>query len=182
MNNSGKKFTSWGRVLMGGAAVVSLYLASIAIGRRDPGSDSTAQARASIHSAKPENAAPRAATGVSGPVLSILTADLQLDLLQPGKSQEVEVSVRNDGTAPLKLDSISLDAGCEVTRLPGKDISPGEAAAIGLRITATPETSGLIRTLKLHSNASGAPGTVTVRSTAASPVVSTTMVLIPQNH
>jgi hypothetical protein len=96
------------------------------------------------------------------PVLTILTEDVDLDTLPPGKPHDFQIKVRNSGEIPLQLGWVALDQGCEVTQMPSGKVYSGEVASIGIRLTPPAEEGAFNRRLKLHSNAPGEPPAVTV--------------------
>ena len=107
------------------------------------------------------------------PVLAVLNDEVALDSMLPSLPRDLQIKVQNKGDAPLQLGWLVLDTGCEVTRMPDRKLYPGETAAIGLRITAPAADGSFTRRLRIHSNAPGAPGSVTLRGTVAAGVAST---------
>jgi hypothetical protein len=97
------------------------------------------------------------------PALSLSQKEWKLEPLLQGKSQEIQIEVRNSGNAPLNIKWLALDAGCEVAALPSPSIAPGEASKISLRVNAPDESGEFSRTIHIHSDAPGEPGTVTIR-------------------
>jgi uncharacterized membrane protein len=97
------------------------------------------------------------------PEMTLQQKEWELKSVEKGKSQEIQIEVRNTGAAPLTIGWLGLDAGCEVTSLPIKAIPSGEAAKIGVRVTPPDEGGEFSLTIQIHSNAPGEPGTVTVR-------------------
>jgi|GEM_PF-3716165 len=103
----------------------------------------------------------------TGPVLFVVDPRITIDDLQPGVPREFLIRVRNDGTQPLKLGWLALDADCEVTQRPDNTLEPGESSAIGFQITPPSQSTEFTRTLKIHSTAPGDPGIVTIHGKAA---------------
>lgn len=98
------------------------------------------------------------------PKLKVLTPEIIVTGLPEAESRDVTIKVLNTGAAPLKLGWLAVDAGCEVISLPERAYYPGEAAAIGLRVTTSEQASP--RRVKIHSNSPGGPAEVTLRVTA----------------
>lgn len=112
-----------------------------------------------------EEKSPLPMTGPTSPQpgLVVLNPEVELNSLTPGKPVNIQIKVRNQGDAPLKLAWVTLNPGCEVTRLPEEKIPPGEIAAIGLRVTPPSDGADFTNIIKIHSNAPGAPATVILR-------------------
>jgi hypothetical protein len=101
--------------------------------------------------------------------LHIVDANVQLIGLEPGKAREFKIEIRNDGTAPLKLERVDLDTGCEITRLPIAPVAPGKSDSIGLKCVPPAGSSLFTRTLTIHSNAAHGSGIVTLRGLTTAP-------------
>jgi len=94
--------------------------------------------------------------------------EIYLTDLQPGEARNLEIQVRNSGGAPLKLAGVSLEAGCEIARLPAAAVAPGGTASLSFRIHPPAGGDGeYVCRLKIHSNDPASPRTVTVRGGSA---------------
>ena len=106
------------------------------------------------------------------PALSVEESP-ELDDMAPGGSREIQITIRNTGDGPLRLEKADPAEGCEVISLPVEPVAPGTTAAIGLKVTAPGTAGTFVRQLQLPSNAPGAPVTVTVRGRTVSAMAST---------
>ncbi len=99
------------------------------------------------------------------PSLALLKTSVDLTGIKAGIPCPFEISLRNDGNAPLKLGWLALPPDCEVTSFPTGGIPPGEVAAIGLRLTPPSAEDEFSHLIRIFSNAPGNPGTVTIQGT-----------------
>jgi hypothetical protein len=108
---------------------------------------------------------------VAGPVARIEPASIDLGTLPQGVFRSIEVTLRNEGTAPLRILGVESDCGCTVPRLADSLLAPGATTRLKIELS-TYSTSGKIsKHVFLRTNDPGAPrATFTLAALVRPPV------------
>lgn len=112
--------------------------------------------------------------GGGAPRLSLGTPSLELGDVPNGLVVERAVAVRNNGDAPLVVESVITSCGCTTAALEPETIASGESGTLTITFDSGahgPELRGLLtREVTLVSNDPGLPeAVVTVRANVVSP-------------
>lgn len=104
-----------------------------------------------------------AATG-GAPSIALESATLALGDMPNGQIAERVVAVRNDGDAPLVVDTVSTSCGCTTAALEPMTINPGESGALRIAFDSGahgPDLRGpIMREITLVSNDPAMPEAV----------------------
>jgi len=108
---------------------------------------------------------------VAGPVARIEPASMDLGTLPQGVFRSIEVTLRNEGTEPLRILGVESDCGCTVPRLADSLLAPGATTLLKIELS-TYSTSGKIsKHVLLRTNDPGAPrATFTLTALVRPPV------------
>ena len=97
------------------------------------------------------------------PVIALEAQTLELGDLPNGEIVERAVAVRNDGDAPLVVDTVTTSCGCTTAALEPMTLAPGESGVLRIAFDSGahgPDLRGpLMREVTLSSNDPVAPDT-----------------------
>ena len=111
-------------------------------------------------------------TAVATPAISLSSSNLSIASTYIGSSNTSTITVTNTGTAPLAVDSLTF-TGTDAASYSVSGCSSAVAAGATCTLTVTfaPTTTGSkTATLSIAHNATGSPSTVSLSSTALTPV------------
>jgi|GEM_PF-2996620 len=77
------------------------------------------------------------------PVLTVEPAAVDIGVVTPGQATTVDITLSNQGDAPLNVLSIIPSAGCQPTSDAKDAIAPGESAVVPVKVTA--RAKGVLR-------------------------------------
>ena len=109
------------------------------------------------------------------PVIALEAQTLELGDLPNGEIVERAVAVRNDGDAPLVVDTVTTSCGCTTAALEPMTLAPGESGVLRIAFDSGahgPDLRGpLMREVMLASNDPATPeAVVTLRANILPPV------------
>ncbi len=113
-------------------------------------------------------------TATGAPRIALETSALELGEMPNGEIAEREVVVRNDGDAPLVVESVTTSCGCTTAAVEPSTIAPGERGVLRIAFDSGahgPDLRGpLMREVTLVSNDPAQPeATVEVTATILPP-------------
>jgi hypothetical protein len=102
--------------------------------------------------------------GGNAPIIALETANLALGDMPNGQIAERAVAVRNDGDAPLVVDTVTTSCGCTTAALEPMTIAPGESGVLRIVFDSGahgPDLRGpILREVTLVSNDPATPEAV----------------------
>ncbi len=114
-----------------------------------------------------------AACAPSAPRISPAVTELDLGDVPNGQIISRDITLRNDGEAPLIVDSLSTSCGCTTAALDAMQIAPGESAELHITFDSGahgPDLVGpLLRHVYIDSNDPQQPETVIALSVNITP-------------
>jgi hypothetical protein len=117
--------------------------------------------------------APAGAGGVrvSGPVVQLDPASVDFGTLAQGAIRTTDVTVRNDGTAPLRILKVDSDCGCTVPSLSDSLLAPGETTLLHIQLSTAGTSGAIVKTVILKTNDPASPNAaVMLKALVRSPI------------
>jgi hypothetical protein len=108
---------------------------------------------------------------VAGPVVQLDPASVDFGTIAQGAIRTADVTVSNEGTAPLRILKVQSDCGCTVPSLSDSVLAPGETTRLHIELSTAGTSGEIAKTVMLKTNDPASPNAaVVLRALVRSPI------------
>lgn len=108
---------------------------------------------------------------VSGPLVRVDPAVVDLGPLAQGELARIEATIHNDGTEPLRIHKIDSNCGCTVAQVPDSTLAPGESTVLRATLATRSFSGKVIKQVYVYTNDPASPqATLELRAFVRAPI------------